>query len=364
MISQTKLRSSAGYASVLGQYYMKKKNDVLAVKWLRESIKRFPLNDHDYFQLAKIYLKNRKYDNAIQMLNEAIALDPKMIDYRSVYAEILYERSDTDSALGYLRDVLDENKDHPKLLGDIAIYYYRSGQMKKFENYMKRVENLPTKDQTFYEFLIRAAKLDERNQDVIKYAKELIKVNPGDLETRMILGEYLYKEKQYPSAVKFFESIIERLEGFPRAHYYLSKIFLEMGKIDDSLKYAEKEIKHNPTLEFGYYMRAECYKASKEFQKAINNYEKAISINGKYVEALMGLGWIKHRQNYYEEARELYLRAKKSDESNPEVYKRLGYVYKTTGNSGLAMESFQTYLDLYPAAPDRIKIEQEIKALR
>ena len=137
-----------------------------------------------------------------------------------------------------------------------------------------------------------------------------------------------------------------------------------MGDPDQALKYAEQEIKQNKTLEYGYYIRGEAYKAKKEFQPAINNFEKAVSINGKSVEALMGLAWIKHRQNFYEEARELYLRAKKSDESNPEVYKRLGYVYKSTGNSGLAVESFQNYLDIYPAAPDRIRIEQEIKVLR
>jgi tetratricopeptide (TPR) repeat protein len=364
MISQTKLRDSAGYASTLGKYYLKKKNDVLAVKWLKESIKRFPLNDEDYYLLARIYLRNRKYDNSLQMLGEAIALDPKMIKYRSAYAEILYERSDIKSALGYLRDILEDNKDSPKLLGDIAIYYYRSGQMKRFEDYMEKVKKLSKKDQSFYEFLIKAAKLDERNRDVIKYSKELIKVNPGDLETRMILGEYLFVEKQFPQAVKVFESITERLRGFPRAHYYLAKIFIASGDANKALALSEEEVRLNKTLEFGYFIRAESYKALKKFQEAINDYEKSISINGKYVEALMGLAWIKHRQNFYEEARELYLRARKHDESNPEIYKRLGYVYKSTGNSGLAMESFQTYLDIFPAAPDRTRIEQEIKALR
>jgi tetratricopeptide (TPR) repeat protein len=364
MISQTKLRRTAGYASSLGRFYAKKKNNLLARKWLKESIKRFPLNDADYYLLAKIYLKDRKYDNALEMLNEAIALDPKMVEYHSTYAEILYERSDVDHALGYLRDILEDNKESPKILGDIAIYYYRSGQIKRFEDYMKKVEALNTKDQSFYKFLIKAAKLDERSQDVIKYSRELIKINPGDLEARMILGEYLLSEKQLPVAIEAFEAITSRLDGFPRANYYLAKIFISMGDLDQGLKFAEKEVFKNKTLEYGYFIRGEAYKAKKNYQSAISNYEKAISINGKSVDSLMALGWIKHRQNFYEEARELYLRAKSSDESNAEVYKRLGYVYKSTGNSGLAVESFQTYLDGYPGAPDRIRIEQEIKQLR
>jgi tetratricopeptide (TPR) repeat protein len=364
VVSQTKFRASYQYASVLGRYYDKRKNIVLTVKWLKESIKRYPLNDRDYFLLAQVYLRARKYAQAKQMLSEAISLDPRNVNYRITYARILYERSDIDAALGYLRDVLSENKDNPQIIGEMAIYYYKSGQMKNFEQYKKRVEDLPTKDQSFYEFLIRAARLDERYKDVIRYARELIKVNPGDLETRMTLGEYLFKEKQYRSAIEIFESITDRLKSFPKTHYYLAKIYMEMKDFKKALEYAESEVKLNPTLEFGYYVRGEANKGLKEWLAATKNYEKAISINGKYVEALLGLAYIKFRQNFFDEARELLLRAKKQEEGNPEIYKQLGHVYRSSGQSGLAVESFQTYLEIYPNAPDRGQIEGLVRQLK
>ena len=364
LVSQTKFRSTYQYASVLGRYYDKRKNIILTVKWLKESIKRYPLNDRDYFLLAKVYLKARKYAQAKQMLSEAISLDPRNVNYRITYARILYELTDTDAALGYLRDVLSENKDNPQLIGEMAIYYYKSGQMKNFEEYKKRVENLPTKDQSFYEFLIKAAKLDERYKDVIRYARELIKVNPGDLETRMTLGEYLFKEKQYRSAIEIFESTRDRLKSFPKTHYYLAKIYMEMKDFKKALENAELEVKLNPTLEYGYYVRGEANMGIKEWLVATKNYEKAISINGKYVEALLGLAYIKFRQNFFDEARELLLRAKKQQEGNPKIYKMLGNVYRSSGQSGLAVESFETYLQIYPNAPDRSQMERLIKQLK
>ena len=364
LVSQTKFRSTYQYASVLGRYYDKRKNIILTVKWLKESIKRYPLNDRDYFLLAKVYLKARKYKQAKQMLSEAISLDPRNVNYHITKARILYETTDTDAALGYLRDVLIENKDNPQLIGEMAIYYYKSGQMKSFEEYKKRVENLPNKDQSFYEFLIKAAKLDERYKDVIRYARELIKVNPGDLETRMTLGEYLFKEKQYRSAIEIFESTRDRLKSFPKAHYYLAKIYLEMKDFKKALENAELEVKLNPTLEYGYYVRGEANVGIKEWLGATKNYEKAISINGKYVEALLGLAYIKFRQNFFDEARELLLRAKKQQEGNPKIYKMLGNVYRSSGQSGLAVESFETYLQIYPNAPDRSQMERLIKQLK
>jgi tetratricopeptide (TPR) repeat protein len=298
------------------------------------------------------------------MLSEAISLDPRNVNYRITYARIHYELTDTDAALGYLRDVLSENKDNPQLIGEMAIYYYKSGQMKNFEEYKKRVENLPTKDQSFYEFLIKAAKLDERYKDVILHARELIKVNPGDLETRMTLGEYLFKEKQYRSAIEIFESTRDRLKSFPKTHYYLAKIYLEMKDFKKALENAELEVKLNPTLEYGYFIRGEANMTIKEWLVATKNYEKAISINGKYVEALLGLAYIKFRQNFFDEARELLLRAKKQQEGNPKIYKMLGDVYRSSGQSGLAVESFETYLQIYPSAPDRSQMERLIKQLK
>ena len=76
----------------------------------------------------------RKYPNARINLAKAIELDPLNIDYKVVWAKILYELESSDTAIGYLRDLLKEHPDNPKILADIAIYYYKSGQINDFEN--------------------------------------------------------------------------------------------------------------------------------------------------------------------------------------------------------------------------------------
>ena len=137
-----------------------------------------------------------------------------------------------------------------------------------------------------------------------------------------------------------------------------------MGDFNKALEYAEIEVKLNPTLEFGYFVRGEANKGLKKWLDSTKNYEKAISINGKYVEALLGLAYIKFKQNFFDEARELLLRAKKREEGNPEIHKQLGYVYQSSGQSGLAVESLETYLQIYPNAPDRGQVEALVKELR
>ena len=159
-LSNSKFSRTAEYASALAQYYVKVRKFLLAMKWFQTAIRRNPLNDNYYFLFAKILLKHRKYDKSKLMLTKAIDLDPENVYYRAEYARVLYELDSVETAIGYLRDILENHPEDPKILGEIAIYYYRSGQVENFEKYKAKVQNLLVKDIDFYEFLIRAATLE------------------------------------------------------------------------------------------------------------------------------------------------------------------------------------------------------------
>ncbi len=364
ILSQSKFAETAEYASLMARFFLKKGRIINAENWFKESLKRNPLNDADYFTLAKMYLNFRKYKKSKGKLSKAISLDPLNVTYRTLYAKILYELDSAETAIGYLRNELEKNKDNPKILGDIAVYYFKNGQMTEFNRYKERVEKLATRDPSFYSFLIHAAKLDDRIDDVIINARELIKVNPGDLETRMLLGEYLLHQGKLAAALEMFISIKKRLVAYPRANFYIAKTYIAMGKLDLALKAGQEELKHNQGLSDSHFIVGEVFRLMKNMSAARKNLEVAISRDSKNSEALMSLGWIKYKQNNLEQARELYLRALKVNKNNAEIHKMLGYIYKGVGQASQAIESFQTYLNLAPAAKDRSQIQRMMRLLR
>lgn len=364
LIGQTTLKDKPEYSSYLGQYYYEIGNVNLAIKNLSIALQRDPLRDEDLFRLGEIYLLYKKYDNAKQMITRAIELDPQNVDYIATYAKILYELDSADAAIGYLRNSLESFPDSPRLLGDIATYYYKNGQIKQFETYKKRVEALPNKDRGFYRFLVDSAKLENKVDKVIEYSKELLQVSPGDMEARMTLGTYLMNNQRYAEANRTFMDIKERLASFPKVNYYLAKVMIKQKDYKRALEFAKMEVELNPTLEFGHYIVGEVNRLMNNIQEAESSLEKAISINGQYVEALMSLGWIKRGQSLFEPARELYLRALKAELNNAEIHKELCFIYKEIGQSGLAIESCQTYLKLLPGAPDTAQIESFIQRMK
>ncbi len=349
------------YASMLGKYYYVSGNDATAIKWLGEAVSRDPLADDDLFLMSKIYIKNGKYADGKLMLSKALMLDPVNLRYQALYAQTLYDKDGADTAIGYLRDLLNSNKDNPQILGEIAKYYYKSGQIKEFNLYREKVEQQEIKDESFYRFMIYASELNQQTDKVLNYARELIKINPGDLATHIKIGEYLTKQGRLSQSIEAYELVKERMETYPKINYLIAKSYFEMDNLDKALEYAELEIKSNPKIPQGYYIAGEVLAKKNEYPQAIKNLEKAVTIDYGYVEALVGLAKLKRRQNSHEQARELLLRALKAEPNNPLIHRELGHVYRAVGQGVLAAESFKTYLTLMPSARDRDEIEALIR---
>ncbi|MBT3236794.1 MAG: hypothetical protein HN353_12635 [Bdellovibrionales bacterium] len=364
MISATKMINLPGYASMLGRYYLRRNNPLLSIKWLQESLNRNPLNDQDYFLLAKLFVKHRKYKKAKLIITKAISLEPNNVFYRSLFAKILYELEGSDVAIGYLRDELKSFPDNAKIIGDIAIYYYRDGKARSFNRYLKMVQDLPRPDIHFYQFLIEASILENKAKDVISYSRSLIKLKPGDIEARMRLAAFLFENNRVTESLNELHKINERFSSYPKLHYYLALIYIKQKNYKLALTHGQLEIKNHPTKEYGHYIAGEIYRLTQDYLKAVPKLEKALSLNGKFKRALLSLAWVKFRQNYLETSRELYLRALKQDPSDGNIHKQLGNIYRLIGQGGLALESYNTYLQLVPNAVDKRKIQQLIKHLQ
>jgi tetratricopeptide (TPR) repeat protein len=363
-MAQTKFAVSPEYASLMAKYSEAKKNTILAIRWYDRALTRDPLSDDDMYNLAKILVRNKKFPEARNWLSKALLLDPKNVNYHALYSEILYEQDGTDTAIGYLRDTISEIGEDPILISAIATAYFKSGQIKEFQAYYKKVQSMPKKDEGFYEFLIAAAKLEGRKEDFIQSCHDLLKLNPGNLKIRMDLGSLFYEEKRYDEAILEFNEVKDKLTSYPRVHYELARVYLAKNDMAKAQEMANKELELNPNLDSAHFIAGEVFRLNKQYREAIVKYEKAISLNPKSVDALMSMGWIRLNQNYTSEAIELFSRAMKEDPTNALIHKQMGDAYRAAGQRALAKEKYEDYLKLSPVAQDKDLIESLIRSLK
>lgn len=363
-MAQTKYAQTADYANLMGQYSEAKRNPIVAIKWYDKALSYDPLSDANMYRIAKILLRNKRFPEARSRITRALQLDPKNVYYHALYAEVLYEQDGTDTAIGYLRDIIAEQGEDPVLVAAITTAYFRSGQLKEFQAYYKKVQNMPKKDEAFYEVLIAAAKLEGRKDEYITHSRDLLKLNPGNLKVRMDLGDLLFDEKRYDEAISEFSEVKDKLESYPRVHYQLARVYLAKNDVKKAREMAEKELELNPNLDAAHFIMGEVFRIEKDYREAITKYEKAISLNPKSVDALVSMASIRLGQNYANEALELLNRALKEDVSNPAIHKLMGDAYRAAGQRALAKEKYEDYLKLNPGAQDKDLIESLIRNLR
>jgi tetratricopeptide (TPR) repeat protein len=363
-ISSPTFVNSYEYSKFMARYYEAINNNLLALRWYIETTNRYPIDDDSYYSIAKIYLAGRKFANCKQLASKAIQLNPNELNYHLLYANVLYELDNVDTAIGYLRDLEKTFPENNRLTSNIAIFYYKSGQQKNFDKYREQLFKLSNIDPMFYKFLTEEAMKMDKDEDVTTYSFEYLKRSTQDFEMRMSLAKYFYDKNQFPAAFLHLKEILNRLPSFPNLHSLMAETFLKQNDLIKAKASAEEEIKLNPSNDIGYVVLAKVFMLEKNYVEASKFSEKALRINAKNVEGLLLLGKIKLLQNYNEQAKSMFEKAQKIEQNNPEVHKELGNVYKAIGQSTLAIESFKVYLDLRPDAPDRAQIEQIMNMLK
>jgi tetratricopeptide (TPR) repeat protein len=363
-IAQTDIRESYEFASANGRLYIQMGDSLQAISWLRNSINMNPLNDQDIYLLSEILIKRANFDAAKLLLNKCMELDPVNPDYRIAYSKIVYEQQDDQAAIGYLLGLLDEFGESPKILSEIAIFYYRAGKVKDFQAYKEKLEKLPTKDKALHEFMIRAALLDERFDEIPGLVENLLQVEPGALEAMMTAGRVLFEDGKLVEAAKWFRRIQDKLDTYPKVQYYIAKIKYLSKDYEGALKDVEADIKANGENDADLTLMAQIYSAQDKLIEAENLYKKAQKINPKSYESLMGLADISTKRNNFDLALDLYKKAQKEKIDEPIIHRSIGDVYRRLGQGALAVESYKLYLEMAPEASDKAQIQSYIKLMQ
>jgi tetratricopeptide (TPR) repeat protein len=364
VMSGTALKGSYEFASANGRLYIRMGDSLQAISWLRNSINMNPLNDNDIFLLAELIIKRANYDAARLLLNKCMELDPVNADYRIAYAKIIYEQQDDLSAIGYLLGLLDEFGENPKVLSEIAVFYYRAGKVKDFQAYKEKLEKLPVKDKSLYEFLIKAALMDERFEEVPELVEKLLAIEPGEIEAMMTAGRVLYESGKLVDAAKWFKRIQGKLETYPKVQYYIAKIKYLSKDYDGALVDVEADLKTNGDNDADLTLMAQIYVEKNELVKAENLFKQAQKINPKAYDSLVGLADISTKRNNFELALDLYKRALVQKGDEPVVHRKIGDVYRLLGQGVLAVESYKLYLEMNPEASDKANVESYINLMQ
>ena len=162
-----------------------------------------------------------------------------------------------------------------------------------------------------------------------------------------------YNEKNFNETIKLCTEAIELNSENALAYYCRGYAYDDLKNYQAAIEDYDKTVQFNsPCLVDAYNNRGEAYRKSGNYKKAIEDYNKALELNPNYARAYNNRGIAYRNLGNYNQAFADYDKAIYINPKYALAYYNRGYAYVKQKNYEQAIKSFDKYIQLAPDDPD------------
>jgi tetratricopeptide (TPR) repeat protein len=301
------------------------------------------------------------WKNNVSLYEHAINVDPdNEAAYGNLGAEYL-NRGDTIRAIDYLHQALKLKPDSPKTYFNLGMAYARQNDAKNALECHRSALRINPDDADAHLcigiILMSTGKVDE----AAEHFHEAVRLNPESLEARRNLGNILLGLGYFDEAIRQYSHalIIDRrqadilnnigiayirkgnikkgLESFHlavqvRPDYADARKNFENArkahsKAEDSIANLDKMVLARPDDPILYAELGDCYWRLGEVDQAVYHYQKSLSVQPGFLQAMHGLVLIYMNKEDYDKSIELLHIMREINPNNPDVYYNIACAY-------------------------------------
>jgi len=255
---------------------------------------------------AELYLKRGKIDPALRDLQLALELTPNDPDLFVLLSDIYFVLGQTDNSIAALKKSIRLNPDNYIPYLKLSETYLLLNNPKVAIQYANEAINIDRKNAESY--YIKAMALLE-NRDTSSAILNLgisANLNKDNYMTYMQLGAIHTKRNDTLSKINFIKAL-DTKPNDERALYYLGMYYQEHSDFDKAIETFITISEYYPENKRIYYNMGYIYLVEfSDFENAKIMFQKAISINPRYVEAVYNLGRTLEAMGDYKGARVQY----------------------------------------------------------
>lgn len=209
-----------------------------------------------YKELAGVYNRSDYIDRAVSEYKQAIAADPDSFFLRIELAELYWRSGHTAEGMQQAESVLKQDPNYPdahRLLSRIYVHMLDTTQNQGDRGTEK-------------ETLAKA----------IEHLEALVRVEPSDSESLMLLGRLYRANNQPAKAEEVFRKVVQTDPDSKAGLANLAEIYIQQNAFDQAIEALGKIPESDMDSQL-YGILGFSYSQSQQFGKAIDTYEKALA---------------------------------------------------------------------------------------
>ncbi len=298
--------------------------------------------------LAKVYLAQRNYDQALPLYKDATAKEPNDLEYADGYLSTLIALGKMEDALNFVKAA------NARFVGNarIAYLYGRVNDAldigTEAEGHYKRAINADPKlfDANLYlaRFYLRFRRIPEAKAQL----DEAFAKAPEHPGVRSGMGELALAEEDLERARAEYEKALELDPNHVDAHLGLSKVMLQTGDAQGAKVQVDKALALDPAVKKGRLQRGLVLWKLGDLKGATDELEQAKAQDAKDAKISITIGAVKLDANDLPGAEAAIAGALTVEPFNPEAHFYMARVKSRRAEHTQAIDSMRTALEHAP----------------
>lgn len=229
-----------------------------------------------------------------------------------------------------------------------AYFYYLWGKSaelnQRYEEAQEAYEKVllcdPVSDYVLRELGLVLIKMG-KNHEALERFKEFIAGKPDDIDVRLLLADLYSSMGKNDEAVETYNGILAISED-EQALLMLGTFYFQKHQYDKAREILDRLVRQNAYSYLGYYYLAQLYRELRLITKALDAYEKALTINWS-ARLATEVAEYYEQQERYDDAIRLYRQVVEDDATNDQARVRLVNTYLATDRPELALAELQEF---------------------
>jgi len=204
------------------------------------------------------------------------------------------------------------------------------------EHYKKAIEIDPQHAKAYYN-LGNIALLQSREKGAIGYYQAALRIDPYYPGAHNNIGTALARLDRIDEAIAHFQKAVQVSPGDRMALSNLRNLILQR-EADRMVASLQTRLAENPENYRMHFELARVYRGRREWDKALEHYQKSLSLMPAWVEALNDSGVVHALKGNYEQARACFKESIAAEPENPQAYYYMAGTYARKAKAGEAVE--------------------------
>ena len=182
-------------------------------------------------------------DKSEDYILKAVALSPDDANVNLTAGQIFMQKQEFETALPYIQKAVELEPSNTKSIRNLAQVYYDMGQLEKsiqtYEVAIDKETNREVKADLYFNLGILYNKVGNLEEAEYHFTNALDE-NPDDIEAVMGMAQVFENAEKWRKAEKFYRELIAIDPENPDHYRGMSRVLLQQGEPDESLRYLEK----------------------------------------------------------------------------------------------------------------------------